>query len=472
MGWKQNCCLLMVAAIGAVLAILGGILIPVGNDLLEKKIKMEAVIENGTVSYENWVVPGSPVYRQFWLFDVQNPEDVMENGSNPILQQKGPYTYKMRYRPKENITEHENDTLSYFLPNIVLFQPDMSVGPENDTVTTVNLAIVAASAKFTTGLVLAMMDLWMKSSKSKFLQTRTVKEILWGYEDPFLKRIPMVKINKVVGVFYPYNETLDGPYRIYSGKDDISKKGIIFTFNNSRTIKYWPSYCGMVNGTDGASFAPFVKRSEVLSFFSSDICRSLYGTYDSDQTVKDILLYRFIIPPSAFASPLSNPDNKCFCLKEEASQRCIFSGIMDISPCKEEKPVIISLPHFLHGSKVLFQFVEGMKPNVEEHTTFLDVEPNTGFTLHFAKKLQINLLVKPNAKITALKNIKHEFIFPILWLNETAIISDEKAGVFRSKVTSKIKMLHLIQMLLIIIGSLMFLGFLIAFFICKGKSPK
>ncbi|XP_063164161.1 platelet glycoprotein 4-like isoform X2 [Candoia aspera] len=348
----------------------------------------------------------------------------------------------------------------------------MSVGPENDTVTIVNLAVVVAPVVFPNEHFQAMMDILITSSKSKFLQTRTVKEILWGYEDPFLKIVPISSIDKVVGVFYPYNETLDGPYRIYSGKDDIRKKGIIHSYKNNSTVEYWPSYCGMVNGTDGSSFAPFVSKSDVLYFFSSDICRSIHATYDSEQTVKDILLYRFMIPPSAFASPLSNPDSTCFCLDKKTTQNCTLNGALDISSCKEEKPVIISLPHFLHGSKTLFQFVEGMKPNVEEHTTFLDVEPNTGFVLHFAKKLQMSLLVKPNAKITPLKKIKDEFVFPILWLNETAIISDEKAGVFRSEVIGKIELLHLIQTLLIAIGSVMFLGFLIAFFICRRKSPK
>ncbi|XP_007430334.1 platelet glycoprotein 4 isoform X1 [Python bivittatus] len=472
MGCNRSCGLLTVAIIGAVLAILGGILIPVGNHFVEKTIKKESVIENGTTAYKSWIVPGSPVYRQFWFFDVQNPGDVMANGSAPILLQKGPYTYKMRYKPKENITELEDGTVSYLQPNIIIFQPDMSVGSENDTITTVNLAVVAAPALFTSGLVQALMDIWMKSSKSYFLQTRTVKEILWGYEDPFLKKIPMVKVNTVVGVFYPYNETYDGPYRIYSGKDDISKKGIILTYNNSRTLTYWKSYCGMVNGTDGSSFPPFVSKDQILRFFSSDICRSVYGTFDNEQTVKDILLYRFIIPPSAFASPLTNPDNICYCTDKEISENCTISGIMDISSCKQGKPVYITLPHFLHGSKQLFQYIEGMKPNVEEHTTFLDVEPTTGFTMHFAKKLQINLLVRPNSKISALRKIKHHYIFPVLWLNETAIIGDEQAELFRSKVTSKVKLLHLIQTLLIIVGSVMFLGFLIAFFVCRGQSPK
>ncbi|KAG8142605.1 hypothetical protein E2320_005814 [Naja naja] len=327
----------------------------------------------------------------------------MENGSAPILKQKGPYTYRMRYKPKENITEHFDNTLSYFQPKIIRFEPEMSIGSENDTVTTVNLAVV-------------------------------------------------------------YNETLDGPYQIYSGKDDLTKKGSILTYNNSRTVKYWKSYCSMVNGTDAASFHPFVNKSEVLRFFSSDIC--------SEQIVKDIPLYRFVIPASAFASPVSNPDNVCFCTDKDISSNCTLGGMLDISSCKAGKPVYISLPHFLHASKEFFQYVEGLNPNEEEHKTFLDVEPITGFTLHFAKRLQINLLVRPNPKIAALKNIKHHFVFPILWLNETAIISNEKADIFRSKVTNKIKLLNFLQLALMIIGSVIFLVFLVASFLCKGKSPK
>lgn len=52
------------------------------------------MLEEGTTAYENWISAGAPVYRQFWLFEVQNPDDVMKNGSIPDLQQKGPYTYR------------------------------------------------------------------------------------------------------------------------------------------------------------------------------------------------------------------------------------------------------------------------------------------------------------------------------------------------------------------------------------------
>ncbi|KAH0616462.1 hypothetical protein JD844_027571 [Phrynosoma platyrhinos] len=415
----------------------------------------ETVIEDGTIAYENWVVAGSPVYRQFWIFDVQNPEAVMKNGSQPVVKQKGPYTYRMRYLAKENITHHPDSTVSYFQPNIAQFVPDMSIGPENDTFTLVNLAVVAAPALYQAGFIQALLDVFIKSSKSEFLQTRNVKEILWGYEDPFLKKIPIPGVIKKVGVFYPRNE-LQG------------------------MLPYWGGHCDMINGTDGASFPPFVSKHEVLYFFSSDIC--------SDQLVKDIPLYRFIVPPDAFASPLVNPDNICFCTEKVISKNCTSAGALDISSCKEGKPVYITLPHFLYASEDVFEGVEGMEPNPQEHMTYLDIEPTTGFTLQFAKRLQVNLLVKPSTRITynlsflrkereleesdPLKKIKKPYLFPLLWLNETAVIDDEKAEFFRSKVTNKIRLLHLLEAVLIIVGAVMFLGFLASYLICRVQKSK
>ncbi|KFP83561.1 PREDICTED: platelet glycoprotein 4 [Apaloderma vittatum] len=271
MGCNRNCGLLTGAVIGAVLAIFGGVLIPVGDHLIGKAIEKEAVIANGTIAFENWLVPGSSVYRQFWVFHVLNPSEVLE-GAQPQLEQRGPYTYRVRYLPKENITENLDGTISYMLPNVALFEPDMSIGTENDTITCLNLAVAAVPSVYKNTLMQIFANSFIKSSKSTMLQNRTVKELLWGYTDPFLDKIPMVS-NSVVGVFYPYNGTLDGLYRVYTGTEDIKKTAIIESYKNKRNLSYWEGHCDLVNGTDGASFPPFVKKDQVLRFFSSDICR-------------------------------------------------------------------------------------------------------------------------------------------------------------------------------------------------------
>ncbi|OXB76634.1 UNVERIFIED_CONTAM: hypothetical protein H355_010498 [Colinus virginianus] len=468
---NRSCGLLTGAVIGAVLAIFGGALIPIGDRLISKAIKKEAVISNGTIAFDNWLVPGSSVYRQFWIFNVENPSEVLNLGARPKLEQRGPYTYRVRYLPKENITENSNGTISYMLPNVARFEPDMSVGTENDTITCLNLAVVAAPALYTNNFILLLLNTWIKSSKSNMLQNRTVKEILWGYKDPFLSKVPF-PLDPVLGVFYPYNGTSDGLYRVYTGKEDISKTAIIESYKNKRNLSYWEGHCDLVNGTDGASFPPFVKKNQVLRFFSSDICRSIYGVYQTTKNVKGIQLYRFTVPREAFASPVDVGDNYCFCTDQVISQNCTLAGVLDISSCKAGRPVYISLPHFLHASESILHDVEGLSPNEDEHDTFLDVEPTTGFTLQFAKRLQVNLLVRPSTKIEALSKVQKPYVFPILWLNETAVIGDEKAEMFRNKVTGPVQLLGVVQMTLIISGSILFLAFMGSYFICRSKKLK
>lgn len=39
------------------------------------------------------------------------------------------------------------------------------------------------------------------------------------------------------------------------------------------------------------------------------------------------------------------------------------------------KPIFLSLPHFLYASDFILETLDGLSPNVEEHQTFVDVEP-------------------------------------------------------------------------------------------------
>lgn len=472
MGCDRNCGLIAGAVIGAVLAVFGGILMPVGDLLIEKTIKKEAVLEEGTIAFKNWVKTGTNVYRQFWIFDVQNPDEVAKNSSKIKVKQRGPYTYRVRYLAKENITQDPSDsTVSFVQPNGAIFEPSLSVGTENDNFTVLNLAVAAAPHINQNSFIQGMLNSFIKKSKSSMFQTRSLKELLWGYKDPFLNLVPY-PISTTVGVFYPYNDTVDGVYKVFNGKDNISKVAIIDTYKGKRNLSYWDSYCDMINGTDAASFPPFVEKSRTLRFFSSDICRSIYAVFGSEMNLKGIPVYRFVLPANAFASPLQNPDNHCFCTEKEISNNCTSYGVLDIGKCKEGKPVYISLPHFLHASPDVSEPIEGLNPNEDEHSTYLDVEPITGFTLQFAKRLQVNILVKPARKIEALKNLKRPYIVPILWLNETGTIGDEKAEMFRNQVTGKIKLLGLVEMVLLGVGVVMFVAFMISYCACRSKNGK
>lgn len=54
----------------------------------------EAVLQPGTIAHDNWVTTGAAVYRQFWIFHVKNPQEIVNDGATPEVVEKGPYTYK------------------------------------------------------------------------------------------------------------------------------------------------------------------------------------------------------------------------------------------------------------------------------------------------------------------------------------------------------------------------------------------
>uniref|UniRef100_A0A8C5Q5Z1 Platelet glycoprotein 4 n=1 Tax=Leptobrachium leishanense TaxID=445787 RepID=A0A8C5Q5Z1_9ANUR len=471
---KATCWLITGSVIGGLLAILGGILIPLGDMIINNEIDQEAVIEEGTIAYENWIVPGSTVYRYFWIYEVLNPDDVL-NAGKPRLRQRGPYAYQVRHVPKLNVTQHHNGTVTFWQPNEAIFAPEKSNGSEHDQFTVLNLAVAAAAGMYPN--LLPLLNGFINRSNSSLFQQRSVRELLWGYTDPFLSLLPDTLLpDKMTGVFYPYNGTADGSYNVYNGKGDISRVALINRFKGERTLSYWnDDYCDMLNGTDAASFPPNVDKNQPLYFFSPEICRSIYGLFDKEYVLKGITLYRFVIPSAALASPTVNPDNQCFCTETVLSRNCTGAGVLDLRACQGGKPIFLTLPHYLHASDFIKESVDGLNAIEEEHQTFVDVEPITGFTMNFARRLQVNVMFQQHAEIDVMSNLRSEFVFPVIWVNETATISDKSADDFIGKVTFPIKLLEIMQIVLMCVGFVAFVPCTIALIVrscnkSKGKS--
>ncbi|KAL0163470.1 hypothetical protein M9458_042866, partial [Cirrhinus mrigala] len=73
-----------------------------------------------------------------------------------------------------------------------------------------------------------------------------------------------------------------------------------------------------------------------------------------------------------FANLTINPDNAGFCVP---TGNCLGSGLLNVSVCKEDAPIIMSSPHFYQADDRFAQAVFGMNPNKEEHETVIDVNP-------------------------------------------------------------------------------------------------
>ena len=52
------------------------------------------MIEEGTAAYNAWVETPIPVFTKFYFFDMINPRDLFHSHEKPILEEKGPYTFR------------------------------------------------------------------------------------------------------------------------------------------------------------------------------------------------------------------------------------------------------------------------------------------------------------------------------------------------------------------------------------------
>ena len=51
-------------------------------------------LKDGTAMYNAFVETPVPVTTKFYFFDILNPSKVMETQEKPILEERGPYTFR------------------------------------------------------------------------------------------------------------------------------------------------------------------------------------------------------------------------------------------------------------------------------------------------------------------------------------------------------------------------------------------
>ena len=402
---------------------------------LEAKLKLYA--ESPTV--ENFIAPPIPIWMQFYFFNVTNPAEIL-NGETPKLNQMGPFSYFQK-RHKYNIKwNHNDDTVTFKQNKTYTFRKDMSYGlGEEEYVTTINPLLISLVAKASSLNKLETIThsliqiLKMRYSIDIFI-TKKVRELIFeGYREKMLDLLATVKKDPKYesgrfGFFYPRNHTDDGTFTVGTGGNGLDKIQIIKEWKESPKLPYWKTdYCNMINGTDASQFPQPITPETNISLFSSDMCRSVDAVYERVAYRGNLKLLRFVIPLEAFEK---SPKNDCFCSDEFTCQ----TALLNIGPCKDGAPVVVSTPHFYMGTNELITGVDGLNPNKEEHETFIEVEPNSGIPFRATKRLQLNMPLRRYSALPQLSKVK-EVIFPIVWANESATVPLEKADELYSKLT-------------------------------------
>lgn len=317
-------------------------------------------------------------------------------------------------------------------------------------------------------VVANVISAYMRGTGERLFTTRTVGELLWGYEDGLLKALRVIQpdLDDVFGLFYKNNASNDGEYVFFTGQQNYKDFARVDTWNGESSLNWWTSdECNMINGTNGASFHPIVTKNETLYMFISDLCRSLYAKYEEDVTVKGIPGYRFSPPSMVFANMTVNPANAGFCVP---AGNCLGSGLLNVSTCKQGAPIIMSSPHFYQADEKFVQDVFGMRPNKEQHQTLIDINPLTGIILQAAKRLQVNVFVEKIPTFSQTGNMR-TVVFPVVYLNESVVIDD--SSVLKLKAIG-VKENVVVNIPFMLIGLGIVLGGVFMFLMCRQKVPE
>lgn len=124
--------------------IIGDVIFP---SSITNRIKKERRLLKGTPTWRNWFELESPVYLNFYIFNVTNPDDV-ELGQSPVLEEVGPYVYWEKQQKFNPVTESCKETVEYEEKITYMFDAEKSGNrSEEDLVNVVNMPFIVCNSE-------------------------------------------------------------------------------------------------------------------------------------------------------------------------------------------------------------------------------------------------------------------------------------------------------------------------------------
>ncbi|CAG9865394.1 unnamed protein product [Phyllotreta striolata] len=482
-----NCCTVkaLILLTAALLVLLTGVLVLsfVGIPrIINHELALSMRLDKHTDQWERFVNLPIPIVTKVYLFTVANPAAILE-GAKPIVVEKGPYVYKQKLTKKILRTDESDDSVTYEKYSSVNFDQELSgQNRVNDTVTVLNPALLVLT-QITSPLeqlaATGCLDkLFLPEYNKLFIET-TVETLMFkgfpfansteemGYACNIIRNQVIEKTKIMKNVQFIMNKDFDmvqllrfsylgfkinqpdGVYTVNRGIKDISQLGTIMKWNHSSEVPFWGRLqstnnetCKRVGGTDSTIYAPFVKKTDVLEIFSTDICRTVNIYYTGEGSYKGLKGYVFEPKNTTFYSSIIPKEEDCFCTQKtlyyNGQKSCYLDGILDVYDCFGA-PLILSFPHFLYAEKYLDAVENLTKPDKDKHGIYLLIEPNTGVPLQGKKRVQLNQILRPIKHMAFAANLP-QTIIPLLWIDEGAELNDDLIDMLNSKFFNVVKL--------------------------------
>lgn len=434
----------------------------------KKRLLDSIVFKNGSAEMGRFTTTADLVNLRLevYVYNVTNHHEVINSSAKIKLQQLGPFVYH-EYKTKELLDNNQTSGLiTYKLRKQYTFKPELSVGdPKKLRVNWLNVPLLAAKGYldklsfFKKQAAYIIFNEAIKTKGEPAFISDTIENFIFNGSKrelfEYLQGLDVFKIfnpwplpdNKFAILYNKNNTWIPGRDHVFTVS---AGHGINQTYRNlnqyiymngSSTLPYWrpqPLHCNKLSGTDGEFFSPFLDVTEDLQVFSSDICRKISLKFKGNVYTDGISVSRYTLDERTFQSRLKYPDNDCYCLARDSSDKplpeCDLDGLIDLSSCIAPN-VLASGVHFLYGSPILSQRISGLPPaNISHDEPSVHVEPNTGLAIQVKVPLQLNArLERDGFNLFDWFKETQPLIVPMMYVVEAAEMTNEQASMLRNE---------------------------------------
>lgn len=97
-------------------------------------------------------------------------------------------------------------------------------------------------------------------------------------------------------------------------------------------------------------------------------------------------------------------------------------GLVDFSRCFYGVPIAVSQPHFLGFEGPWDDYIDGLKPDEEKHTSKYLIEPVMGIPIDLVARMQSNMIMPKISKSFDIHLDRFsEMIVPMFWMEVVSI---------------------------------------------------